>query len=86
MTPPYPAELTPALKDVLGLPNYKLHPIWMSLREVGVVINQRYEDEQAAALHFLIPFVLEHGDDWQLHASNRLVELRDAHLARQAAG
>jgi hypothetical protein len=86
MTQPYPAELTPALKDVLGQPNYKLHPIWMALREVGVVINQRYEDEQAAALHFLIPIALEHGDDWQRHAADRLLELRDAHLARQAQG
>lgn len=82
----YPKDLTPALKDVLGLPNYKLHPIWMSLREVGVVINQRYEDEQAAALHFLIPIALEHGDDWQPHAADRLLKLRDEHLARQAAG
>ena len=82
----YPKDLTPALKDVLGLPNYKLHPIWMSLREVGVVINKRYEDEQAAALHFLIPIALAHGDDWQPHAADRLLKLRDEHLARQAAG
>lgn len=80
----YPADLTLALADVLGSPVFRLHPIWMALREVGVEIKQRYEDEQAAALHFLIPFALEHGLDWQRHAADRLVELRDAHVARQA--
>ncbi len=81
----YPIELTPALADVLGSPVFRLHPIWMALREVGVAIKPRYEDEQAAALHFLIPFALEHGDDWQRHAADRLVVLRDEHLSRKAA-
>jgi hypothetical protein len=80
----YPTDLTPALADVLGMPNFQLHPIWMALREVGVEIKPRYENEQAAALHFLIPLALEHGDDWQRHAANRLRELREQHLARQA--
>lgn len=79
----YPAELTPALAEVLGQPNFQLHPIWMALREVGIEIKPRYENEAAAALHFLIPFALEHGMDWQRHAADQLVELRNAHLARQ---
>lgn len=80
----YPVDLTPALAEVLGQPNFQLHPIWMALREVGVEIKTRYEDEAAAALHFLIPIALAHGDDWQRHAADRLMELRDAHIARQA--
>jgi len=80
----YPTDLTPALAHVLGMPNFSLHPIWMALRDVGVEIKPRYEDEQAAALHFLIPFALEHGDDWQRHAADRLIELRAQHLTRQA--
>jgi hypothetical protein len=78
----YPTALTPALADVLGQPNYMLHPIWMSLRECGVEIKQRYEDEAAAALHFLIPIALEHGDDWQRHAAQQLLVMRDAHEAK----
>lgn len=80
----YPTDLTPALATVLGMPNFKLFPIWVALREAGVETKPRYEDEQAAALHFLIPFALEHGDDWQRHAADRLIELRAQHLARQA--
>jgi hypothetical protein len=80
----YPADLTPALADVLGMPNFQLYPIWMALREVGVEIKPRYENEQAAALHFLIPFALEHGDRWQQHAADRLIALRAEHQARQA--
>lgn len=80
----YPKELTPALAEVLGQPNYLMHPIWMALREVGFAIKPRYEDELAAALHFLIPFALEHGLDWRSHAAVKLRELRTEHLARQA--
>lgn len=80
----YPANLTPALAEVLGQPNFQLHPIWMALREVGVEIKTRYEDEAAAAIHFLIPIALLHGLDWQHHAADRLLELRDELQARQA--
>ena len=81
----YPAQLTPELAEVLGMPNFRLHPWWMALREVGVEIKQRYEDEAAAALHFLIPIALEHGPGWQAVAVNRLKAMRDAHLASSAA-
>ena len=74
----YPAALTPALAEVLGMPNFKLHPIWMALREVGVTIKPRYEDEAAAALHFIIPFALEHGEDWRQHASDQLFAMKAA--------
>lgn len=80
----YPADLTPALTEVLGQPNFHLHPIWMALREVGVEIKPRYEDEAAAALHFLIPLALVHGLDWQRHAADRLIQLRAENQARQA--
>jgi hypothetical protein len=82
--PDYPSEMTPALAEVLGMPNFVLHPFWMALREVGVAIKPRYEDEQAAALHFLIPFALAHGDDWRRHAIERLKELKQQRDATQA--
>ena len=81
----YPAQMTPALAEVLGMPNFRLHPIWMALREVGVEIKSRYEDEAAAALHFLIPIALEHGHGWQGAAADRLRAMRDAHAATGAA-
>lgn len=80
----YPVEMTPALAEVLGQPNFRLHTFWMALREVGVEIKPRYEDEAAAALHFLIPFALEHGDDWRRHAVDRLLAMKALHEARSA--
>lgn len=80
----YPDQMTPALAEVLGMPNYRMHPIWMALREVGVVIASRYEDEMAAALHFLIPIAIEHGDDWRAEAARALKAMKAAHVARQA--
>jgi hypothetical protein len=79
----YPEALTPALADVLGLPNFRLHPIWMALREVGQDIAPRYEAEQAAALHFLIPIAIEHGVEWMPRAAEKLLALQEAHRAAQ---
>lgn len=77
----YPDQLTPALAEVLGMPNFRMHSIWMALREVGVVIEHQYEAERAAALHFLIPLALKHGDGWQPAAAERLMEMKAAHEA-----
>ena len=82
----YPSNMTPALADVLGSPHFRLHPITMALREVGIEIPARYEDERAAALHFLIPLALEHGVDWQRHAADRLLELRSRFETTKAPG
>lgn len=74
----YPETLTPGLAEVLGMPPYELHPVWMALREVGQPIRKRYEDEVAAALHFLIPLAIEHGEAWRPAAANKLIAMRDA--------
>lgn len=77
----YPKQLTAGLAEVLGMPNFQLHPIWMALREVGVEIKPRYEDEAAAALHFLIPFALEHDTEWRAAVRDRLVAMKAEHEA-----
>ncbi|CAN5371104.1 hypothetical protein BH10PSE14_BH10PSE14_04670 [soil metagenome] len=73
----YPAYLPPAVAEILGMPPYELHPVWMAMREVGIAVPTRYEGELSAALHFLLPFAIEHGDDWRTHAVNELERLRD---------
>jgi hypothetical protein len=60
----WPEELTPALQEVLGTPNFQLAPVWRELRRLGQDIPQHYEEEMAAALFFLIPFAIKHGADW----------------------
>lgn len=68
----YPKELTPALRDVLGMMVFELSPIAPALRAAGHDIERRAEDEQAAVLHWLIGIVLEHGDGWRKHAANEI--------------
>lgn len=75
---PYPAELTPELRDILGMPNFRLHPIWLALRAAGREVPEKYEDEMAAALHFLIPFALRHGADWRSHAAQAIDDMQKA--------
>lgn len=82
---PYPEELTPALAEVLGMPPYALAPYWQALRACGEPIVRRYEAETGAALHFLIPFALEHGMDWQEKAHHALNDRLDLARAMDAA-
>jgi hypothetical protein len=64
----YPSELSPALAYVLGMGPGEAITLVRAMREVGFEIKHRYEDENAAVRHYLIPFVLEHGDDWRDYA------------------
>ncbi|HEY3887767.1 MAG TPA: hypothetical protein VGL73_04280 [Caulobacteraceae bacterium] len=77
----WPAEMPPALAEVLGIPNFKMHVVWMALRETGQVIEPHYEAEMAAALFFLIPLALEHGDGWPQAAAAALDAKKAAHDA-----
>lgn len=74
----YPEEMTPALREVLGSLCFWCAPIAGALRAAGHDIAKRAEDEQAAVIHWLIPFALEHGDDWREVAQERLNAMRDA--------
>lgn len=71
----YPKELTPALRAVLGMMLWECAPIAHVLRAAGHEIKAKAEDEQAAALHWLIGFVLEHGDGWRARAAAEIEEM-----------
>lgn len=68
----YPTELTPALREVLGKPNFWCAPLANWLRQTGQEIESRAEAEQAAVLHWLIPIALEHGDNWREVSNARI--------------
>jgi hypothetical protein len=79
MTAPltYPRELTPELRQVLGLMIFQTAPVAHMLRDFdGQDIPRRAEDEQAAVLHWLISLALEHGAGWHEKALERLASLR----------
>ncbi|HEY1750290.1 MAG TPA: hypothetical protein VGG29_03450 [Caulobacteraceae bacterium] len=77
----YPAEMTQALKDVLGMHPGDSIMVVGAMRAAGFEIASRYEDENAALRHYLIPFALQHGDDWRSHAGADLVARAAAHRA-----
>ncbi len=71
----YPDHVPAPLAEVLGMPPHALHPWWQALREVGVDVPGKYEGEVAAALHFLIPFAIQHGEEWRDRAIVELQQL-----------
>jgi len=77
-TRPYPATLTPALGRVLGMMVWETGPIAHALRAAGLEVEHTPEAEQAAVLHWLTSFALEHGADWERHASAALLVLTES--------
>lgn len=61
----YPATMTAALADVLGLMNFRTGPIAHVYRAAGADIRTKCEDEHAFVLDRFLRLVLEHGDDWR---------------------
>lgn len=74
----YPAALTPALGRVLGMMVWETGPIAHALRAAGHEVEQTPEAEQAAVLHWLTGFALEHGADWERHAAAALLVLTES--------
>ena len=72
---PFPAELTPPVRHVLSLMLWQTLPIANALRATGRHINRKTEDEQAAALHWLLGIALEHGQNWEQAAARALHQL-----------
>lgn len=80
----YPDDLTPALMEALGVPNFKAGPIAHALRAAGADIPRKSEAEQAHVLHWFVKLVLQHGDGWWKVAGDEMQRI--ALAARQSAG
>lgn len=74
----FPKELTPELRDVLGLMIFHTAPIAHALRAGGKTIARKAEDEQAFVLHWFICLALEHGAEWRTKVREHLTALADA--------
>lgn len=53
------------LRYILGKPNFTTMGICQQLRKMGVSINDKAEDEQAAAIYWMLTMYFEHGDNWR---------------------
>lgn len=81
----FPEELTPELREVLGLMLWDTGSIARAWRDTGVPIPRKAEEEQAAVLHRLILLVLEHGPGWRMVAGEWLSGLIDEARRKQQA-
>ena len=85
--PDWPAELTPQLLELLGMPNFQTDPMAQAFRDAGRAnIPRRLENEQAFILHWLVGLVIEHGADWRRHAGETLEAVIAEAKARKAVG
>ncbi|RDU99178.1 hypothetical protein DWV00_08615 [Trinickia dinghuensis] len=82
---PFPDELTPELREVLGWPNFKCGPVAHVMVAAGAVIKPKAEDEQAVVLHWLVKLVLKHGADWWTIGRDELREMQQR-IKQAAAG
>ena len=80
----YPDDLTPALMEALGVPNFKASPIAHALRDAGADIPRKSEAEQAHVLHWFVKLALQHGTGWWKVAGDEMQRI--ALDARQKAG
>lgn len=81
-SPRYPATMTAAIADVLGLMNFRTGPIAHVYRAAGAEIRTKCEDEQAFVLDRFLRLALEHGDDWRTAAE---ADLKAAHTLAEAS-
>lgn len=65
-------ELDEHLEWILGRPNFWCASMANRLREKGHDIEFKSENEQAAAIHFMLNLYLEHGADWKSKANDYL--------------
>lgn len=64
----YPATMSAALAEVLGLPNFRTGPIAHVYRAAGSEIRTKCEDEQAFVLDRFLRLAIEHGEGWRTAA------------------
>lgn len=72
-----PPEMTPAIKDALGTPNFQAGPLAHALRGAGVPIENRYEGEQAHVLFMFLKAAITHGDQWRQEISRQIAVILD---------
>lgn len=77
-----PAQMTPAIAEVLGMPPWEVMPIAHALQAAGRPIKPRYEDEHAAVRFYLLGLAIRFGDQWRKEAVADLQAIRAATKAR----
>lgn len=64
----FPAEMTPAIAEVLGIMIWQSGELGRIFRQAGFDIKPKAEAEQAFVLHRFLLLALKHGDSWRKEA------------------
>jgi len=64
------------VKWILGRPNFAVAPIAHALRLSGQDIKTKFEDEQAAAIYWMLCLYEKHGTGWRDEADKILKEIK----------
>jgi hypothetical protein len=72
-----PDEMTAAMRDALGIPNFRTGPIAHLFRADGQPIPKKMEEEQAVVLFWALRLAIEHGDRWREVGDEHLREMVD---------
>jgi hypothetical protein len=57
---------------ILGRPNFTLAGVFRKLRDMGVEIATKAEDEQAVSIYWMLCLHERHGDDWRVEGDKVL--------------
>jgi hypothetical protein len=68
----FPEQLTPDLREVLGMMIMQTCPIAHGFQAAGYDIPKKTEAEQAFVLHWLVGLALKHGEAWRKAAADEL--------------
>ena len=74
---------SPEVEEVLRWMCFQVMPIVAVLRAGGVEIKKRAEDEQAAAMRWMLHHVAQSGPDWRTAADRDLNARRRTALAKE---
>lgn len=67
-------ELNDETRWILGRPNFACASLAECLRRMGHEVKHKAEDEQAAAIHWMLGLYEVHGDNWRAVADRLLRE------------
>lgn len=78
--------LDDTLRDILGRICFTLIPLVHALRAAGHEIAHKAEDEQAAAIHWMLGHYFTHGADWRTAAAADLDRMKAQYEAENNSG
>jgi hypothetical protein len=79
-------ELNDETRWILGRPNFACAGLAECLRRMGHTVARKAEDEQAAAIHWMLTMYEQHGTEWREAAERALQAAKSPSTAPTVSG